>query len=122
MNYSQRMRRLQESLEGSRLDALIVTHLPNVRYLCGFTGSAAVLAVTDRQEVARCLSLYRSVQPLVVDVGSDVDTTRRRVGDALLARGVVAPGDIAVLVSISQDLGHQSANYLKLERLGTPGV
>jgi Xaa-Pro aminopeptidase len=42
------MSRLQQSLGGFRLDALIVTHLPNVRYLCGFTGSAAVLAITDR--------------------------------------------------------------------------
>lgn len=49
MNYSQRMKRAQESLESSRLDALIVTHLPNIRYLCGFSGSAAVLAITERQ-------------------------------------------------------------------------
>ena len=28
------------------LDALVVTHLPNVRYLTGFTGSAAMLVVT----------------------------------------------------------------------------
>jgi Xaa-Pro aminopeptidase len=27
---------------------LLVTHLPNVRYLCGFTGSAAALLVADR--------------------------------------------------------------------------
>jgi Xaa-Pro aminopeptidase len=42
------MRRAQQSLSDARLDALIVTHLPNVRYLCGFTGSAAVLAITER--------------------------------------------------------------------------
>jgi Xaa-Pro aminopeptidase len=29
------------------LDWLVVTHLPNIRYLCGFTGSAAVLLVGD---------------------------------------------------------------------------
>jgi hypothetical protein len=44
------------------------------------------------------------------------------VGETLLARGLVAPGDIAVLVSISQDLDHQSANYIKLERLSSPGA
>jgi Xaa-Pro aminopeptidase len=30
------------------VDALLVTHLPDVRYLCGFTGSSAALAVTRR--------------------------------------------------------------------------
>lgn len=29
------------------MDWLVVTHLPNIRYLCGFTGSAAVLLVGD---------------------------------------------------------------------------
>ena len=48
MDYSGRMRRAQQSLENARLDALIVTHLPNVRYLCGFTGSAAILVITER--------------------------------------------------------------------------
>ena len=48
MNHTGRMRRAQELLTDARLDALIVTHLPNVRYLCGFTGSAAVLVVTER--------------------------------------------------------------------------
>jgi len=30
------------------VDALVVTHLPNVRYLCGFTGSSGVLLSTPR--------------------------------------------------------------------------
>lgn len=34
-----------------RCDALLITHLPNVRYLCGFTGSAAVLAIIERQAI-----------------------------------------------------------------------
>jgi Xaa-Pro aminopeptidase len=46
MNYHDRQQRLREALRASRLDALLVTHLPNVRYLCGFTGSAGVLLVT----------------------------------------------------------------------------
>lgn len=35
-------------LEKRRLDALLVTHAPNVRYLCGFTGSAGVLLAGAR--------------------------------------------------------------------------
>ena len=45
MDHSGRLRRLQAALADHKLDFLLVTHLPNVRYLCGFTGSAGVLLV-----------------------------------------------------------------------------
>ena len=41
------MKRLQSVLAEARLDVLLVTSGPNVRYLCGFTGSAAALVVTE---------------------------------------------------------------------------
>jgi Xaa-Pro aminopeptidase len=37
--------RLRSSFEAAGVDALLVTRLPNVRYLTGFTGSAALLLV-----------------------------------------------------------------------------
>ncbi|MFZ3331759.1 MAG: Xaa-Pro peptidase family protein [Candidatus Acidiferrales bacterium] len=40
-----RIHRLRLSLSQSRADALLVTHLPNIRYLCGFSGSSAMLLV-----------------------------------------------------------------------------
>ena len=43
MNYVARQKKLAAALRHSGLDALLVTHLPNVRYLCGFSGSAGVL-------------------------------------------------------------------------------
>jgi Xaa-Pro aminopeptidase len=46
MDFLGRQRRLQAVLSERRLDALLVTHLPNIRYLCGFTGSAGALWVT----------------------------------------------------------------------------
>jgi len=48
MSPEDRMRHLRAQLEAHRLDAVLITHLPNIRYLCGFTGSAGVLALTDR--------------------------------------------------------------------------
>jgi Xaa-Pro aminopeptidase len=53
MDYPGRLRRLSAQLvspqEVSRqVDALLVTHLPNVRYLTGFTGSAAVLLASAK--------------------------------------------------------------------------
>ncbi len=45
------MRRLRSRMEEEGVDALLVTHLPDVAYLCGFTGSNAALAVTARRAV-----------------------------------------------------------------------
>ncbi len=39
---------LRRKLTRAGLSGLLVTHLPDVRYLCGFTGSSAALAVTRR--------------------------------------------------------------------------
>ena len=40
-----RLRSLQSELAPSKLDLFLVTHLPNIRYLTGFTGSSAALLV-----------------------------------------------------------------------------
>lgn len=48
MDYRTRQKRLNAELEKQNLDALLITHLPNVRYLSGFTGSAAVLLAGER--------------------------------------------------------------------------
>ena len=45
MDYSRRQSKLREQLAHLRVDSLLVTCLPNVRYLCGFTGSSGVLAI-----------------------------------------------------------------------------
>src|SRR6266567_1028457 len=60
MDYKGRQRRLQESLDVNRLDTLLVTHLPNIRYLCGFTGSAGALLVTDQKNVFFTDGRYRT--------------------------------------------------------------
>ncbi len=46
--FAGRRARLASSLQELAVDALVVTHLPNTRYLTGFTGSAAILVVEDQ--------------------------------------------------------------------------
>jgi Xaa-Pro aminopeptidase len=46
MDHHRRIRSLRQALEGLKLDTLLVTHPPNIRYLCGFTGSAGALLVS----------------------------------------------------------------------------
>jgi Xaa-Pro aminopeptidase len=45
MNFPARQTKLREHLVTSRFEALLISHLPNIRYLCGFTGSAGFLVV-----------------------------------------------------------------------------
>ena len=48
MDYFRRIGLLRRRLTRAGLPGLLVTHLPDLRYLCGFTGSSAALAVTRR--------------------------------------------------------------------------
>jgi Xaa-Pro aminopeptidase len=51
MDHEGRQQCLQDSLSTHRLDALLVTHPPNLRYLCGFTGSSGALLLTGIKRV-----------------------------------------------------------------------
>jgi Xaa-Pro aminopeptidase len=48
MGDNARLRQLRAGLADSKLDFFLITHLPNIRYLSGFTGSAAALLVEER--------------------------------------------------------------------------
>ena len=60
MDHTGRLRRLQASLSGHKLDFLLIAHLPNIRYLCGFTGSAAALLVSERGSILFTDGRYRT--------------------------------------------------------------
>ena len=51
MDHQGRQQRLRSDLPVHRLDALLITHLPNILYLCGFRGSAGVLILTDAKSM-----------------------------------------------------------------------
>ena len=55
-----RLDRLRAAFDEHEVDALVVTTLPNVRYLTGFTGSAAVLVVTKDLAVLTTDGRYRT--------------------------------------------------------------
>lgn len=48
--YDHRQSALVERLRELKLDVLLVTHLPNIRYLCGFSGSSAVLLIGPEEQ------------------------------------------------------------------------
>src|SRR6202044_684636 len=47
MNFLARQKKLRQHLATTQFDALLISHLPNIRYLCGFTGSAGLLLVAE---------------------------------------------------------------------------
>src|SRR5882672_6960538 len=51
MDFQARQNKLREHLETTRFDGFLVSHLPNIRYLCGFTGSAGLLLAEESGSV-----------------------------------------------------------------------
>ena len=51
MDFHARQQKLREHLATTRFDGLLISHLPNIRYLCGFTGSAGLLLVEEAGSV-----------------------------------------------------------------------
>ncbi len=96
-----------------------VTHGGNTaRMLATFRPQAAILAATNRPDVARRLLLYRGVTPIVTPFGDNVDATGDAIGRELVERGLLASGDEVVFVSVHEDLRRPAANFLKLYRVG----
>jgi Xaa-Pro aminopeptidase len=58
MDYRKRQKKLGKHLANTRFDALLISHLPNIRYLCGFTGSAGLLLVDEAGSVFLTDSRY----------------------------------------------------------------
>jgi Xaa-Pro aminopeptidase len=89
MDYRGRQRRVAQALEARGLDALLITHLPNVRYLCGFTGSAGVLGFANGRFTFFTDGRYREqaraeVQraKVVVPKGAVLDAAARALAEA----------------------------------------
>ena len=59
MDHPARILRLLAALASKRFDSLLITHLPNVHYLCGFTGSSAILLVANRSCILFTDGRYR---------------------------------------------------------------
>ena len=70
---------LLASMDASAIDGLVITHLPNIRYLTGFSGTSAVLAML-RQESVFCSDFRYRTQ------------ASEEVGD--VARIEIVPSDV----------------------------
>ena len=105
LDVASRLPRLSLSLKANNLDALLVTRLANIRYLSGFTGSAAMMLVTA--------------------TGSTLFVTDGRYGeqsrDQLAEAGVDAAIAIAMAATAQLDAIAQAIADNETTRLGLEG-
>ena len=76
MDHAGRLRRIEKALSENELDFLLVTHLPNIRYLSGFTGSSAALLLGDRGAMFFTDGRYRTQAKQEVRNGRIVIATK----------------------------------------------
>ena len=74
---------MRRAIGGEGLDALLVTHLPNIRYLTGFSGSAAVLLVREDTSVLISDFRYAAQAPAEVGAAATVEIDQRSVWERL---------------------------------------
>ena len=61
--FENRRQRLRAFWKDARVDAMLITALPNVRYLSGFTGSSAMLLLTAEREMLFTDPRYQTQAP-----------------------------------------------------------
>lgn len=74
---------LRRSLEAAAVDALLVTHLPNIRYLTGFSGTAGFLLVEPERVVLITDFRYEVQAGQEVDAGVTVEVERSNTWERL---------------------------------------
>jgi Xaa-Pro aminopeptidase len=92
-----RQRALRAALAGERLDGLLVTHLPNIRYLTGFTGSAALLLVRADDALLVTDFRYATQAPQEVGESARVEIDQASVWQRLLQHlAELPPGSLGI--------------------------
>jgi Xaa-Pro aminopeptidase len=83
---AERQRALRAALAAEGLDGLLVTHLPNIRYLTGFTGSAGLLLVRTDEALLVTDFRYATQAPQEVGETARVEIDPASVWQRLLKR------------------------------------
>ncbi len=77
-----------------------------------------IYALTPKLSTQRKMALYRNVRPLLMDTSSDRDQALAQAEGHLIARGIVAPGDVYA-ITCGEPMGAPGGtNMLKICRVG----
>jgi Xaa-Pro aminopeptidase len=120
-----RIEELQRRLAAERLDCFVVTHLPNIFYLCGFTGSAGALVVspagatllTDSRYTIQAREEIRGAAARIVRGSQNA-----AIGEETRGRGKTRAGFESAHLTVAQHAHLARAAGQKVEWVGLPGA
>jgi Xaa-Pro aminopeptidase len=75
----ERQAALRTAIEGEGLDTLLVSHVPNIRYLTGFSGSAALLVVRRDATILITDFRYAAQAPAEAGASASVEVDQKSV-------------------------------------------
>lgn len=86
------------------------------RLLSAIRPQALIVAVADRPEVARWLSLHHGVVPIVCDLGGEMESMIARAVEAAVRRTDAPENATMVVVNTSVDLDRGASNFVRIRR------
>jgi len=86
------------------------------KLLSAIRPQALIVGVTDKPEVARCLSLWHGVMPMVGDLEGDIETVITRLVDLAVKRAQAPDNATMVVVNTSVDLDRGASNFVRIRR------
>ncbi len=86
------------------------------RLLSAIRPHAVIVAATETPEIARCLSLWHGVVPIVCDLSGEVEQMIGRVVEAAVSKTQAPENATMVVVNTSTDLDRGSSNFVRVRR------
>jgi len=86
------------------------------RLLSAIRPRSVIVAVTDAPEVARALSLWHGIVPIVCELAGDTESIVSRVVDAAVTRTSAPDNATMIVVNTSADLDRGSSNFVRIRR------
>jgi pyruvate kinase len=102
----------------ARADAIVAVtrNGRTARLLSARRPSMPVLAVTQREDVARRLALWRGVRCVVMPLEGDADAVAAAAVERLRGEGLLRADQVVVVSNVSRDLTREAANFLRIRR------
>jgi pyruvate kinase len=88
----------------------------SVRVLSALRPKTPIFAATETEVIARHLTIYRGVVPLITGIGKDVDTSGALLKEELRTRGLVPRGSVVVFVSANARLERADQNFVNVQK------